>query len=131
MRYMLDTNTCIFLLKHNPAVISAFAEKKDDGAAISSITLAELEFGVCNSSAYEKNRNALLSFLPLIEVMPFDGAAAAMYGVICTSLRRKGMPIGQMDILIAAHAKATGLIVVTDNVREFGRVDGLKVENWL
>jgi len=131
MKYMLDTSTCIFILKHNPKVLSIFSEKKNAGVAISSITLAELEFGVCNSAAYDKNRATLIAFLPLVEILPFDGSCAVSYGEICALLRRKGTPIGQMDMLIAAHAKSKGLIVVTDNVREFERVEGLTVENWL
>ena len=131
MRYMLDTNICVYLLNHVPEVISSFAEKKDDGVAVSSITLAELEFGVCNSTAYDKNRAALLSFLPLVEILPFDSAAAVEYGKICTSLRRQGTPIGPLDMLIAAHAKSQGLVVVTNNTREFERVKDLKLENWI
>ncbi|MCL2110861.1 MAG: type II toxin-antitoxin system VapC family toxin [Clostridiales bacterium] len=130
MKYMLDTNVCIFILKRDSAVLSAFAAKRDKGAAISAITLAELEFGVCNSGAVEKNRTALLSFLPNVEILPFDGTAAACYGEICSALRKKGRPIGTMDTLIAAHAKAAKLTVVTANTREFERVDGLLVEDW-
>lgn len=130
MKYMLDTNTCIFLLEHIPEVLSSFAAKKDDGVAISSITLAELEFGVCNSVAYETNRSALIAFLPIVEVLPFDGAAAEEYGVMCTVLRRKGKAIGTMDMLIAAHAKAVELILVTNNIREFARIEGLNLEDW-
>jgi tRNA(fMet)-specific endonuclease VapC len=128
---MLDTNICIYLLKHIPKIISAFASKKKHGASISSITLAELEFGVWNSAAHDKNRSALISFLPLVEVLPFDNGAAAEYGRICAILKQKGTPISQMDMLIAAHAKSKGLVLVTNNIREFKRIGDLKLENWV
>ena len=130
MKYMLDTNICIFLLKHVPEVLSSFAAKKNDGVAISSITLAELEFGVCNSAAYERNKIALINFLPNIEVLPFEETAAEEYGSICAALRKKGTPIGIMDMLIAAHAKAVKLTFVTNNIREFARIEGLDIEDW-
>jgi len=128
---MLDTNICIFLMKCVPEVIAAFAAKQESGIVISAVTLAELEYGVCNSNAYEKNRNRLINFLTIVDVLDFDGSAAVVYGGICADLRRKGTPIGQMDMLIAAHAKSKGLIVVTNNVKEFERVDGLVLENWV
>ena len=131
MKYLLDTNICVYLLKKNPGVISVFSAKKNAGAAISSITLAELEFGVWNSAAYDKNKTALLTFLSLVEILSFDSKAAAEYGKICAFLRQKGTPIGQMDMLIAAHAKSRGLVVVTNNSCEFERVEGLKLENWM
>jgi len=131
MKYMLDTNICIYMMKHIPEVLSSFESKKNDGFSISTITLAELEFGVCNSNSYEKNKNKLISFLPLVEILAFDGAAALAYGRICTDLRRKGTPISSMDMLIAAHAKSKGLVVVTNNLREFERIEDLKLENWM
>ena len=100
------------------------------GIAVSAISLAELEFGVCNSSAIEKNRVKLIAFLTLIDILPFGGKAAAEYGKINAVLRQRGTPIGVMDTLIAAHAKSAGLIAVTNNVREFERVDGLIIEDW-
>ena len=131
MKYMIDTNICIYLMKHVPEVLSAFAMKKNEGVVISAVTLAELEYGVWNSGFYEKNRNKLISFLTLVEVLPFDGAAAMIYGELRTSLRRKETLISLMDMMIAAHAKSKGLIVVTNNIREFERVEGLETENWL
>jgi len=130
MKYMLDTNTCIFLIKRNPEVMSSYAAKKSEGIVISSIVLAELEFGVCNSTAYEKNKANLLAFLSLVEILSFNGAAATEYGNIRADLNRKGTPIGFLDTLIAAHAKSKGLVIVTNNIREFGRVEGLEVEDW-
>ncbi|MCL2519032.1 MAG: type II toxin-antitoxin system VapC family toxin [Oscillospiraceae bacterium] len=131
MKYMLDTNMCIYLMKNVPEVLSAFSANKDSGISISAVTLAELEFGVCNSTAYENNRIKLINFLTIVDILPLDDSAAAVYGGICAVLKRKGTPIGQMDMLIAAHAKSEELILVTNNIREFERVDGLKLENWI
>jgi len=117
-------------MKHVPEVITIFAAKRASGAAISAITLAELEYGVCKSNDYEKNKNKLIGFLALTELLPFDDSAALAYGDLRASLQKKGTPIGPMDMLIAAHAKSKGLIVVTNNIREFERIPGLKTENW-
>jgi tRNA(fMet)-specific endonuclease VapC len=131
MKYMLDTNICIHMMKHNPTVLSAFNAKKDDGVVISAITLAELEFGVCNNTTYyEKNRTKLLSLLTLVDVLPFDAAAAAEYGIIYADLTQRRSQIGKMDAEIAAHAKSLNLIVATNNTGEFSRVNGLIVEDW-
>ena len=119
------------MMKHNPTVLSAFNAKKDDGAVISAITLAELEFGVCNNTTYyEKNRTKLLSLLTLVDVLPFDAAAAAEYGIIYTDLIQRRSQIGKMDAEIAAHAKSLNLIVATSNTAEFSLVNGLIVEDW-
>ena len=130
MTYMLDTNICIYIIEQIPNVLSAFLTKKADGATISAITLAELEFGVYNSDAQERNLFKLLLFLQLVDILQFDGSAAVTYGGIRAELRRKGALIGPLDMLIAAHAKSKGLILVTNNVREFSRVEGLAWENW-
>ena len=103
----------------------------NDGICISAITLAELAHGVEKSAASDKNRAALLRFLSILTVLPFDDLAAAEYGAVCADLQRKGTPIGTMDMLIAAHAKTEGLILVTNNTREFERVQGLTLENWV
>jgi len=130
MKYLLGTNICVYFMKHMPNVINAFRVKRSEGVAISSITLAELDFGVWNSNAYEKNRGKLIDFITLVKILDFDTVAALEYGKICSMLRRKGTPIGNMDMLIAAHAKAEGFVVVTNNTREFERVDGLCIEDW-
>ena len=130
MKYMLDTNICIYIMKHEQRILDTFRGKQSEGVCISSIVLAELEYGVCYSSAYEKNKNKLVSFLSLVDVLPFDGAGAAAYGIIHASLRRKGTLIGIPDMFIAAHAKSKGLIVATNSIREFERVEGLELENW-
>ena len=131
MKYLLDTNTCIHMMRHTQNVTDKFSATVQDNAAISSITLAELEFGICNSRAYEKNRAKLISFLPLVEVLPFDDIAAVEYGIIRTDLQTKGMVIGSLDMLIAAHAKSQNLTIVTNNTGEFKRVTGLDVEDWV
>lgn len=130
MKYLLDTNMCIYAQKKNPSVLANICEKFRDGLVISSITLAELEYGVQASVNPEKNTIALLKFLSIVDVLPFESAAASEYGKIRADLRRKGTPIGNMDMLIAAHAKAENLIVVTHNIREFERVEDLKLDDW-
>ena len=132
MKYMLDTNICIYAIKNKPEkVLNTLKEKMNDGICISAITLAELAHGVEKSAARDKNRAALLRFLSILTVLPFDDLAAAEYGEVCADLQRKGTPIGTMDMLIAAHAKTEGLILVTNNTREFERVEGLTLENWV
>ena len=130
MKYMLDTNICIFLMKNQSETVARYRVGKSHGIAISSITLSELQFGVYNSAAPEKNGENLLRFLLGVELLDYGGAAADEYGRIRADLRRKGTPIGQLDMLIAAHAKAEGLILATNNTREFERIDGLLIEDW-
>jgi tRNA(fMet)-specific endonuclease VapC len=132
MKYMLDTNICVYLIKKKPEnVLIHLQANMSDGVAISAITLAELMYGVEASTFPEKNALALNQFLSIVDILPFDSEAAAEYGKICATLRRQGTPIGAMDLLIAAHAKAQGLTIVTNNVREFIRVEGLDLENWV
>lgn len=131
MTYMLDTNICIYVIKHKPEqVFRHMQENLQKGLCISAITLAELEHGIEKSSYPEKNRAALTRFLAIIEVLPFDEIAAKKYGKVCAYLQRQGTPIGTIDMLIAGHAIAADCIIVTNNVREFERVPGLTIENW-
>lgn len=130
MKYMLDTNMCIYAQKNIPQVIEKIKNNFQYGVAISSITLAELQYGVQASANVEKNTIALYKFLSIVEILDFDSSAATEYGKIRADLKRKGTPIGNMDMLIAAHAKSENLIVVTHNTREFERVAGLKLEDW-
>lgn len=130
MKYMLDTNICIYAQKQFKNVLDNIKNNWQDGIVISTITLAELQYGVEASVNREKNAVSLMKFLSIVGVLPFDDYAAAEYGKIRAHLRKKGTPIGTMDMLIAAHARAEGLIVVTNNTREFERVDGIKLENW-
>lgn len=131
MTYMLDTNICIYAIKNQPPQIERMIKLNlDAGLCISAITLAELEHGVQKSQRVMQNTEALLKFLTILDVLPFDDSAAVEYGKIQAYLQKKGTPIGTADALIAGHARAEGLILVTNNVREFERVPDLKVENW-
>lgn len=131
MIYMLDTNICIYAMKQKPEkVLQRFKQELNSGICISSITLAELEYGMKRSSDPARNEQALLRFLAPLTVLPFGSAAASVYGEIRADLQSKGTPIGPLDMLIAGHAKAEELILVTNNVREFERVAGLEIENW-
>lgn len=131
MTYMLDTNICIYVMKHKPEkVLQRFQEELDGGICISSITLAELEYGMKHSSNPVRNEQALLRFLAPLSVLPFGAAAASEYGEIRAYLQSRGTPIGPLDMLIAAHAKAESLTLVTNNTREFERVPNIELENW-
>ena len=131
MTYMLDTNICIYIMKNKPEkVLERFKKELGDGVCISSITLAELEHGMKNSSNPARNEQSLLRFLLPLSILPFGPAEASESGEIRTSLQKKGTPIGPMDMLIAAHARSEGLILVTNNIREFERVPDLELENW-
>lgn len=131
MKYMLDTNICIYAIKHKPAtVIKNFLNHNPDEMCISSITYAELMHGVEKSHAVERNRVAMTLFLSAITILNFDNYAAEEYGKIRTALEKKGTPIGPMDMLIAGHAKSKNLTLVTNNTREFFRVENLDVEDW-
>ncbi|OUP49892.1 type II toxin-antitoxin system VapC family toxin [Pseudoflavonifractor sp. An184] len=131
MTYMLDTNICIYVMKKKPEnVLRRFREEMDGGICISSITLAELEYGMKHSSDPVKNEQALLRFLAPLSVLPFGAAAASEYGEIRAYLQSRGTPIGPLDMLIAAHARVEGMTLVTNNMREFERVPELDLENW-
>ena len=131
MKYMLDTNTCIYIIKHKPAeVLRHFLKYEPGDICISEITNSELLYGVEKSTSPDRNRLALTLFLSEMIILPYDSEASKEYGIIRTDLERKGTPIGPMDMLIAAHAKSKELILVTNNEREFRRVKELNVENW-
>lgn len=131
MKYMLDTNIIVYAKNNRPeSVLNQLTAQRPSDVCISAISMAELEFGVCHSSRPEQNRLALMSFLSAIQIIPFDSDAAREYGQIRQDLTQDGNLIGSNDMLIAAHAKALGLILVTNNTREFERVKGLHVENW-
>ena len=132
MRYMLDTNICIYVIKHKPeSVFRKLKKIKPEDVCISSITYAELAYGVEKSAQPERNRLALSMMLSSIEIVAFDDAAADEYGEIRAGLERKGTPIGLLDMLIAAHARSLGCTLVTNNTKEFCRVEGLEVVNWV
>ncbi len=129
--YLLDTNICIFAIKKRPErVLKKLKEKISDGIYISSLTVAELEFGVENSQKIENNRIALLKFLSIFNILNFDDSDAIDYGKLKTDLRKQGRIIGPIDMLLAAQALNKELIFVTNNVKEFERVKGLKIEDW-
>ena len=131
MKYMLDTNICIYAIKHKPdIVIKKFLSHDPEEICISAITYAELMHGVEKSMAVEKNRVAMSLFLSPITILQFDERAVEEYARIKAELEKKGTPIGPMDTLIAGHARSSGLILVTNNTREFSRVVGLAVEDW-
>jgi tRNA(fMet)-specific endonuclease VapC len=111
-------------------VIDKVNANRQKGICISSITLAELEYGVAKSSRPAENGNALRQFLAVIDILPFDDESTACYGAVRANLERKGKMIGALDMLIASHAKAKSITLVTNNMREFERVEGLSVENW-
>lgn len=131
MRYLLDTNICIYIIKRKPlSVLERFENLTADEVGISALTVAEMEYGARKSSFPEKNLAALQQFLSPFTLFPFDLQAAMEYGIIRADLETKGSPIGSLDMLIAAHAKSLNLTLVTNNEREFRRVDGLAIENW-
>jgi tRNA(fMet)-specific endonuclease VapC len=132
MKYLLDTNICIALIRQKPAVlIQQLTSLQPGDAGISSITLAELFHGVGKSARPEQNMSALEQFLLPLDLADFDLNAALAYGKIRADLERTGQLIGSMDMLIAAHAVSLGAIMVTNNVQEFQRVKGLFVEDWI
>jgi tRNA(fMet)-specific endonuclease VapC len=131
MNYLLDTNICIYVIKKKPPGVLERVQSTQPGEiAISTITLAELEYGIARSRYPDRNRVALLEFLSLFAILDFDPMASVEYGRIRTWLESKGRPIGPLDLLLVAQAKSHHLILVTNNEKEFRRIDGLHVENW-
>jgi tRNA(fMet)-specific endonuclease VapC len=132
MKFLLDTNICIYIIKQKPTeVLQKFNAYNVGDIGISSITVAELEFGVQKSKYPDQNERALEQFLLPLTVVDFDNAAAIVYGKIRASLEKQGTAIGSLDTLIAAHAVSLGLTLITNNVKEFSRVADLKLENWV
>ena len=131
MRYMMDTNICIYAIKHKPEqAFKRLQEHDPSEICISSVTYAELVHGVEKSKSIEKNRLALALLLANIEIISFDSLAAESYGKIRADLEKAGNPIGPLDMMIAGHAKSLKYTVVTHNTKEFEGVQGLKLENW-
>ena len=131
MKWMLDTNICIDIIRERPrSVLDRFKDHAVGDIGISVVTLAELEYGVSASSRPAKNREALDQFVSPLEVALFDRHATAEYGRLRAALEKKGQMIGSMDLLIAAHAVSLEVRLVTHNSREFGRVPGLRIEDW-
>ncbi len=131
MKYMLDTNICIYLIKHKPPkVLKHFRSHAVGDIGMSSIALAELRYGVSKSQHVEKNRQALDEFILPLELADFDEQAAAAYGTVRAGLEKAGRPIGSMDMMIGSHALALGATLVTNNTREFRQIPDLKVVDW-
>lgn len=131
MRFLFDTNICIYLIKKaNPILNKRVLQFDANDLCISSITVAELEVGIYKSIYQERSREALDTFLIPFDVLSFDQEAANIYGRVRADLEKKGTPIDNMDLLIAAHALSLDLTLVTNNEREFKRIVGLKIENW-
>jgi tRNA(fMet)-specific endonuclease VapC len=129
---MLDTNTCIYIIKRKPsAVLDRFRRTKISQIGISSITLSELSYGVSKSSKPEQNQIALAQFIAPLEIMSYSHESAQYYGDLRAYLEKQGTPIGSLDMLIAAHALSIDCILVTNNEKEFNRIPKLKIENWV
>ncbi|HTQ33206.1 MAG TPA: type II toxin-antitoxin system VapC family toxin [Stellaceae bacterium] len=131
LTYMLDTNICVYLLKaDSPDLIDRFNQRANE-LCVSAITLGELHYGAENSARRAENLEGLSGLVDRLDVLPFDANAAAHYGQLRSELRKIGRLAGPLDMLIGAHARSEGLILVTNNEREFVQMPGLRVENWV
>ena len=131
MHFLLDTNICIYLIKNRPPGVPAkFKQHPPSEVAISTITLFELEYGAEKSNRKQQSQKALKKFLSPLDIVDLDRAAANEAAVIRAQLEKKGTPIGPYDILIAGLARSRSMTLVTNNTKEFSRVDGLLLENW-
>jgi len=131
MRYLIDTNICIYIINQRPAsVIQRFKQYEVGEIGVSTITVSELQYGVAKSRHPDQNQQRLNEFLAPFPLIPYDERAAVAYGVIRSQLGKRGLPTGPLDLLIAAQAVSRGLILVTNNTREFERVKQLRLENW-
>ena len=131
--YMLDTNICIYIIKKKTnEILEKLKDNRKKGLFISSITLAELEFGNANADIKYKDRNkiALMEFLTIIGIKYFDENAAKEYGLLKKDLKDRNCLIGPLDMLIGAHTKSLNMILVTNNENEFNRIKDLNIENW-
>ncbi len=131
MKYLLDTDTCIYIIKHKPAqVLEKFLSLEVGSVSVSAVTVAELLYGAEKSQYPQQNRDALGKFLMPLNILDFNLAAAESYGKIRAALEKKGIPIGAYDLMIAAQAFSQDLILVSNNLREFSRISDLQLENW-
>lgn len=130
LKYLLDTDTVIYTIKNRPEHMRETFKRHSGQMAISSVTLGELIFGAEKSSRPERNLQDIEGLAARLDVLPFDASAAVHFGQLRAELAREGKPIGPYDQMIAGHARALGLILVTNNTREFSRVPGLRIENW-
>jgi len=130
--YLLDTNICIYIINKNPRhVVEKIKEYEPSQIKLSSISLAELEYGASKSKYRDKNRVAILDFASSFDIVPFDDNDAEIFGLIRTDLEKRGKIIGPYDMQIAAQSLARNLILVTNNTDEFSRVNNIKIENWI
>jgi tRNA(fMet)-specific endonuclease VapC len=130
LQYMLDTDICIYVIKNYPVELRERFNRLTDELCISSVTLGELHYGAEKSARKFDNLRAIMQFAARLEVLPFSADAAVHFGQLRAELERLGQPVGAYDMLIGAHARSEGLIIVTHNRREFGRMPGLRVEDW-
>lgn len=130
LKYMLDTNTCIFTIKNKPQQVRDAFNRHSGQLCISSVSLMELIYGAEKSASPERNLAVVEGLAARLEVMSYDELAATHTGQLRAELARNGTPIGPYDQLIAGHARSRGLIMVTNNRREFDRVAGLRIEDW-
>jgi tRNA(fMet)-specific endonuclease VapC len=131
IKYLLDTNIVIYVLKRRPTEVLEIFNKNANRMAISSITLSELIYGAEKSQNVDKNLEAIEEFISHLDVLPYDAKASQHYGQIKATLEKKGEIIGENDIHIAAHSISQGLILVSNNLKEFRRVPNLALENWV
>lgn len=130
MKFLLDTDTCIYALKQNAAVLQVLLAQSPEDIALSVITEAELRTGAAKSASPAKTLRLLESFLQPLNILEFTSGDAASYAQVRAKLERAGTPIGPLDTLIAAQAVARKLVLVSNNEREFGRIPGLQIQNW-
>lgn len=131
LKYLLDTNIAIYTIKNRPAEVREAFKAHDGQMCISSVTLMELVYGAEASQAVERNLRVIEGFAARLDVLPYDDAAAAHTGQLRAELKKIGRPIGPYDEMIAGHARSLGLVVVTNNLRHFQAVPGIRVENWV
>lgn len=131
MKYLIDTNICIYIMNKRPIkVIQKFKQFDVGEICVSTITVSELQYGVIKSKNHRLNRQRVQEFLSPLEIIPYDESAANMYGDIRYQLEKRGEPIGPLDLMIAAHALSGNFVLVTNNEKEFKRIKQLKIENW-
>ncbi len=132
MNFLIDTNICIYIMNNRPPeAVQRFRDSKVGDVGISSITVSELQYGVSKSTRKKENKQRLEEFLIPFEILPYDEIASKHYGEIRAQLEKRGVVIGPLDLLIAAHAMSRDLVLVTNNEKEFKRIKTLKVENWV
>ena len=129
-RYMLDTNVCIYAMRGNVSVLKKFQEHGKEALGISSLVLAEMAYGVAKSQHVQTNMQALKQFQASMTIVPWDESAMWVYGERYHMLKSSGRKIGEVDLLLGCQALAMNAVFVTNNTREFERIDGLKLENW-